>query len=122
MSRIRCTNTKIELSVFDYLSRKNYRFEKHYSCIGKPDIAFIEKRLLVFIDSDFWHGWQFDKWANKLSHIWRKKISLNRARDRRIRRKLRKEGWQVMHIWEHQLKADFSRTMIKLEQRISVVK
>jgi DNA mismatch endonuclease (patch repair protein) len=69
---------------------------------GKPDIVFSEQKVCVFLDSDFWHGWQYPRWKHLLKNkFWRDKIERNRTRDRKITLYLRKKGWTVLRIWEH---------------------
>ncbi len=99
MSRIKSENTKPEKIIFNILEELNIKFEKHYPVYGKPDIAFPEKKIAVFIDGEFWHGKDFKTWQDKLSTFWRKKIGENIKRDRRTERKLRAEGWHIIHFW-----------------------
>ena len=74
---------------------------------GKPDIVFQKEKICVFLDSDFWHGWQYPKWKRKLKNdFWKKKIEGNRARDRKNTAYLRNNGWQVARIWGHEIKKD----------------
>jgi DNA mismatch endonuclease (patch repair protein) len=108
MSRIRSKNTKIELLVFRALRRQNIYFQKHYKrAPGCPDLAWPARKLAVFIDGGFWHGYRYPQWRHKLpSQFWRDKIERNRARDRRNFAALRRRGWLVLRIWEHQLHED----------------
>lgn len=99
MSRVKSENTKPEKVMFCKLEELNIKFEKHYSVYGKPDIAFPEKKVAVFIDGEFWHGKDFKTWKDKLSVFWRKKIGDNISRDRRTTRKLKEDGWRVIHFW-----------------------
>jgi DNA mismatch endonuclease (patch repair protein) len=76
---------------------------------GKPDIVFRRARVLVFIDGDFWHGRNLAKRLTKLSHghnakYWTSKILSNHARDRRMRSRLRRNGWTVLRVWENDLR------------------
>ena len=104
MARIRSKNTRVELEMRRLLRIRGYRYRLHADWLpGKPDIAFTSRRVAVFIDGDFWHGWKFKEWAHKLAPYWREKISRNRRRDRRRRAQLRAEGWTVVHIWEHEI-------------------
>lgn len=105
MSRIRSKNTKAELLVFRELRRRGIYFQKHYNrAPGKPDIALPRKKIAVFIDGDFWHGWQFFKNKKRLpKKYWVKKIEGNIVRDRKNRRILKKQGWKVLRIWEHEI-------------------
>jgi hypothetical protein len=66
--------------------------------------VFRHARVCVFLDSDFWHGWQYPRWKHLLkTEFWRTKIQRNRARDKQVTRKLRREGWTVLRFWEHNL-------------------
>lgn len=106
MSRIRSKNTKAETVVFRELRRRGIYFQKHYDkAPGKPDIALPRKKRAVFIDGDFWHGYQFSIIRDRLpKEYWREKIENNIKRDRKNRAKLRSQGWQVLRIWEHEVK------------------
>jgi len=57
----------------------------------------------VFCDGDFWHGYKFESWKNKLNNFWSDKILTNIRRDRKIRRMLKKDGWKVVSFWGHQI-------------------
>lgn len=107
MSKVRSKNSAMEREVFAYLRKKEVRFQRHYGrAIGKPDVAVPSKRKAVFVDSDFWHGWRYPQWEGKLtSEFWRNKIEANRKRDRKVSAELRKRGWRVLRVWEHNLKA-----------------
>jgi DNA mismatch endonuclease (patch repair protein) len=108
MSKIRSKGTAIERDAFRYLKDRGLNFRKHYKNVaGSPDIAIPKKKKAVFIDGDFWHGWKFQKRRKKLPKIyWRDKIEKNIKRDEINRKALRRDGWKVMRIWEHQLKKD----------------
>ena len=115
MSRVRGSNTGLELLVFRGLRIAGLRFQKHYARVpGKPDIAFPAKKIAVFIDGDFWHGWHFNKWRKKLTPYWREKIKGNITRDRRNRARLRRDGWLVVRIWEHQVEDDLDAAISKI--------
>ncbi|GBE05990.1 very short patch repair protein [bacterium BMS3Abin10] len=109
MSKIRSKNTKFE-EVFIKLLRKSTRnkFRTHVADIkGKPDIVFDKTKVSVFLDSDFWHGWQYPRWKHLLKNdFWRDKIERNRARDKKTTAFLKRNRWEVVRIWEHQIKAD----------------
>jgi len=71
---------------------------------GKPDFAFLARRIAVFIDSCFWHGCpKHVRYPKSNTQYWHEKISSNRRRDTSNSRALRKEGWAVLRIWEHEL-------------------
>ena len=61
MSKIRGRDTQLELAVRRELHRRGHRYRVHVAWLpGKPDIVFTRVKLVVFVDGDFWHGWQFD--------------------------------------------------------------
>lgn len=109
MSLIRSSSTKFESEFIATLrskTRKNFS-TNDTGVLGKPDIVFKKYKVCVFLDSNFWHGWQYSRWKHLLKNdFWRQKIERNRARDKKVTRKLRIEGWVVLRFWEHQLKKD----------------
>lgn len=70
--------------------------------------------MAVFVDGDFWHGWRFPVWKDKLSEAWELKIEKNRNRDSRNHRRLRRKGWRVVRIWEHQTHADLGKCLERI--------
>lgn len=111
MSKIRGKNTKAELLFRKALSAevypKGFRYRLHYKkIIGSPDIVFVKQKIAIFIDGDFWHGRGYGKKGGmKLrKKFWRDKIETNIRRDRRVNRRLKKEGWKVLRIWESDMK------------------
>ncbi|GAF77851.1 unnamed protein product [marine sediment metagenome] len=118
MSRIRSKNTKAEILVFRELRRQGVYFQKHYNkASGKPDIALPRKKKAVFIDGDFWHGYQFSKKKHRLpKKYWLDKIETNIKRDRSNRAKLRRDGWEVLRVWEHEVFKKFDETIDKIIQ------
>jgi DNA mismatch endonuclease, patch repair protein len=121
MSRIRAKDTQVELAVRRMLHSRGYRYRVNVNWLpGKPDIVFTKAKLAVFIDGDFWHGWRFTQWSEKLAPYWRQKIAGNKARDRRHSARLRRDGWAVMRIWEHEVKQDLDRCIGKIEAKLSV--
>lgn len=116
MSKIRSKNTKAEIVVFRELRKRNIYFQKHYKRVaGCPDIALPRKKKAVFIDGDFWHGYQFSKNKKRLpKKYWQDKIEGNIKRDKYNRSKLEKEGWAVLRVWEHEILKNFDETMSKI--------
>ena len=83
---------------------------------GKPDFAFPSRRLLVFVDSCFWHGCpRHLRLPNTRKGYWNSKIRRNKERDRAIRARLSASGWKVLRIWEHEL-SNPSRVLQKLNR------
>jgi DNA mismatch endonuclease, patch repair protein len=74
--------------------------------LGTPDFIFSKQKVLIFVDGCFWHGCVRCYRRPKTSRVyWDKKLQDNKERDRRNSTKLKQEGWEVIRIWEHQLKA-----------------
>ena len=73
---------------------------------GKPDIAFIGKKLAVFMDGAFWHGHPSKYWQGRSGTYWDTKIARNQARDRRVDEELAKLGWRVFRVWDFEIKSN----------------
>ena len=70
----------------------------------RPDFVFPKLRVAVFVDGCFWHGCpKHETKPRNNAAFWRKKFARNIARDRLVTRTLRREGWRVLRIWEHEL-------------------
>lgn len=116
MSSIRSEDTLPEKMVFRELRKRGIHFQRHHKkTLGSPDIALPSKKIAIFIDGDFWHGFRYPAWKKRLkSKFWRDKIERNRRRDKLYHQRLRNQGWKVKRIWEHQLKKDFPGTIKKI--------
>lgn len=107
MSRVKNRDTDLEQIIRSQLHKRGLRFRKHVSKLpGKPDIVFSSSKVAVFLDGDFWHGYRFPAWEDKVSAFWQKKIGINRDRDQKNFRNLRNSGWKVIRIWQHEIKKD----------------
>jgi DNA mismatch endonuclease (patch repair protein) len=84
----------------------------------RPDFVFLKSRTALFVDGCFWHGCPRHGTRPKNNRaFWHRKLSANEARDRLVNRALRRAGWQVLRIWEHDLperKAEGRRPATKL--------
>jgi DNA mismatch endonuclease (patch repair protein) len=121
MSKIRSKNTNLE-KTFLRLLRKfiKTKFKVHVKNIeGKPDVVFPKQKVCVFIDGDFWHGWQFPRWKHQMKNeFWRNKIAKNRLRDGLVTRRLKREGWKVIRIWEHRLQKNSKKELDLLHREL----
>ena len=105
MSRIRGRDTGPERAMANGFASQGLTWESHVRDLpGRPDFVFRNSRVAVFVDGDFWHGWRFPQWRDKLSDKWEAKIEATRRRDARNHRRLRRMGWKVLRIWEHQIR------------------
>lgn len=115
MSRIKGKDTSLEIRVRSALHKKGLRFRKHVKELpGKPDIVFSKARIAVFIDGDFWHGYRFSTWKNKVSDFWKDKISKTRERDAKNLLMLRQMGWTTIRVWQHELEDDFEECITRI--------
>lgn len=109
MSRVKGKDTGLEKLVRSELHQRGLRFLKHVKDLpGKPDVVFPRAKVAVFIDGDFWHGYRFPLWENNLADFWKEKIRKTRERDQKNFKKLRRRGWQVIRIWQHEVENDLN--------------
>ena len=113
MSRIRSKNTSIDRRMRDMLSEAGARFEMYPDLFGSPDFQ-VGKNVLVFCDGDFWHGYRYAEKKRPAKKYWREKIEGNMRRDKKVSRKLRRDGWSVLRIWEHDIKKNPDKCMKKI--------
>lgn len=103
MVAVKNKDSNIELVLRKILWDNGYRYRKNYSKVyGKPDIVFIGKKVAVFCDSEFWHGYSWKENKDKIhsnKDFWIKKIERNMERDEEVNKKLEKEGWTVLRFW-----------------------
>lgn len=105
MSRIRSKkNATTELRLIRLLKIARITgWRRNHKLFGSPDFVFREKRIALFVDGCFWHGCP-KCYRRPLSNLkyWDMKVAKNRRRDQGVRRALRKAGWRVLRIWEHE--------------------
>jgi len=123
MSQIKGKNTKPEEQVRKYLFSRGYRYRKNVSNLpGKPDIVLPKYKTCIFVNGCFWHkheGCKYFVWPKNNAEFWKKKITGNVERDLRQQNELRLLGWDVVVIWECELKKDrFNETMASVEDKI----
>ena len=102
MSRIRSRDTGIEKKTAQLLRKNKIHYRRFPKVFGSPDFV-VEKKVLVFCDGDFWHGYQYDRKKKLPKKFWRDKIERNMERDRKVTRRLRADGWSVVRLWEHDI-------------------
>ena len=106
MSRIRGSDTAPELKIRKMLYSRGIRgYRTHYNLVGKPDLVFIKRRLVIFIDGCFWHKCPICfKLPSTRTDFWINKINKNVERDRIVNGQLNQEGWTVLRYWEHEVR------------------
>jgi DNA mismatch endonuclease (patch repair protein) len=107
MARVRQKDTDLEQVVRSHLHKRGLRFRKHVGSLpGRPDVVFTRARLAVFIDGDFWHGYDFETRKNDMAPYWQAKIAGNIERDNRNFSRLQAMGWRVLRVWQHEIRHD----------------
>jgi DNA mismatch endonuclease, patch repair protein len=120
MAAVRGQDTRPEVALRQALHARGLRYRIHPRDVpGRPDIVNRRRRIAVFVDGDFWHGnpdeWQrrgYDSMdaqfpASKREH-WTNKLKRNIERDAEVDATLRKRGWQVVRVWESDIRTNLS--------------
>lgn len=108
MQAVKNKDSQIEVMLRKELWRRGLRYQKNSKKVfGKPDIVFLGKRVAVFCDSEFWHGFN---WEQKQAEIksnrdfWLPKIERNIERDKEVNAVLEADGWKVMRFWGNEIR------------------
>lgn len=108
MQAVKYKDSDIEVMLRNELWSRGIRYRKNVkSVFGKPDIAFIGKKVAVFCDSEFWHGYNWDQAKNDIKSrrdFWIPKIERNIERDKEVTQTLTEQGWVVLRFWGKEIK------------------
>lgn len=120
MSKIKGKDTSPEMRIRKLLFSNGVRgYRINYNLPGKPDIAFPRKRVAIFIDGCFWHKCPIHfQEPDTRKEFWIKKIDRNVERDKEINRKLEETGWEVIRIWEHQVRKNPDLVVVEVINRL----
>lgn len=120
MSRIKSVNTSPEMAFRKIMFSNGLRgFRLHYPIKGKPDIVFPRKKLAIFIDGDFWHGYNWKVLGKSPPRkYWQAKIKKNMKRDKEITLLFKKEKWKVIRFWEHDIKKKPEKCVLKVKKAL----
>lgn len=122
MKRIKNKDSQIELLLRKELWRRGLRYRKNVrTVLGKPDIAFIGKKIAVFCDSEFWHGHDWENRRHDFKsnrEFWIPKIERNMQRDAEVTKALQDDGWVVIRFWGKDIKKDPSGCADIVEQAV----
>jgi DNA mismatch endonuclease (patch repair protein) len=119
MSRIRGTNTGIDRRMRQLLDGTGCRHVMYPKMYGNPDFVIKGKKIVIFCDGDFWHGYRYHEKKKPAKKFWRDKIENNMTRDRRISRRLRRDGWSVLRFWEHDIERNPGKCKRKILRGLS---
>lgn len=113
MSKIRGKNTNPELLFRKALWKKGVRYRVDNKKLpGKPDVSIQKYKIAVFIDGEFWHGYNWDERKNNIKSnrdFWVPKIERNLQRDREVNRQLMDMGYTVFRFWEKEIKNELNK-------------
>lgn len=123
MSRIRNKNTKPEELVRKFLFSQGFRYRKNDARLpGKPDIVLPKHKTVIFVNGCFWHkheGCKYFVWPKNNAEFWHEKILSNVERDLRNYERLQQMGWNIIVVWECDLKKEVrSETLSRIVQGI----
>lgn len=122
MAGIRGKNTKTELIVRRALHARGFRYRLHRRDMpGKPDLVFPKFRAVILVHGCFWHGHDCHlfRWPGSRVEFWKRKLSANIERDRRVRKQLADEGWRICEIWECALSGKERRPVPEIVEQCS---
>lgn len=122
MQAVKNKDSEIELLLRKELWSRGLRYRKNSKRVfGHPDIVFMGKKIAVFCDSEFWHGYD---WVHKKEDIksrrdfWIPKIERNIQRDIEVNETLRSEGWTVLRFWGKEIKKNLDKCADKIERSV----
>lgn len=108
MSRIKGKKTKPEEVVAKYLFANGFRYRRNVKGLpGTPDIVLKKYRIVIFVNGCFWHCHEGCKWfvlPETNAEFWKKKFDCNRERDKQNYKKLQDDGWNVIIVWECEIR------------------
>lgn len=119
MRAVKNKGSKIEVLLGKELWKRGWRYRKNDKTVfGKPDFVFKKYKIVVFCDSEFWHGkdWEIKKHEHKSNiDFWHKKIQRNIERDIEVNKQLTREGWTVLRFWGRDIEKNLLSCATKFE-------
>jgi len=126
MQAIRSKDTKAEKILAKALWSKGHHYRKNNKTVfGKPDLTFKKLKIAVFVDSEYFHGkdWNTNKYRIQTNReFWWTKIEGNIERDKIIVDKLTTDGWKVLRFWDTEIQKKLRNCVIKIERAIKIRK
>jgi len=122
MQAVKSKGSQIEVKLQKALWRKGYRYRKNYRKVfGKPDITLVKLKIAVFVDSEFWHGYDWENRKHDFKSnedFWWKKIERNIARDKQVTEKLTEDGWIVLRFWGEEVNRILDECVRRVENAV----
>lgn len=120
MQAIRNKDSKIEVLLRKGLWARGLRYQKNSKkVLGHPDMVFIGKKVAVFCDSEFWHGYDWSNQKEKIKsrrEFWIPKIERNIQRDTEVTERLEADGWVVLRFWGNEIKKNVDDCVNRVAQ------
>lgn len=118
MSKIRSSDTKAEIALRKALWSQGFNYRINSKRLqGKPDISIAKYKLVIFVDGEFWHGYNWEEKKRRIKRnrsYWIPEIEKNIKRDRLNDSYYSNRGWKVFRFWEHEIKADLEGCLDKI--------
>lgn len=121
MSAVKSTGTKAEVCLGKALWQLGLRYRKNNKTVfGKPDFTFKKYKIAIFVDSEFFHGkdWDTKKRPVTNAEFWLKKISRNIERDKEVNTYLQSNGWTVLRFWSKEVNKNLTGCVDIIAQAI----
>ena len=122
MQAIKSKNTKDEILLAKALWQRGHRYRKNNKAVfGKPDLTFYKYKVAVFVDSEYFHGknWETEKHRIKTNRkFWWAKIEANMQRDLKVNELLVNSGWKVLRYWSKEIRKNLAYCIREIEQNL----
>lgn len=121
MRHIKSENTIFEDAFRKTIWNKGLRYRKNVkSMMGKPDIFFPKNKIVIFLDSCFWHGCPYHCRMPKSNvEYWGKKIARNKERDKKVKKYYKDKGFTIIRFWEHKINKEFDKSVDFVESLVN---
>ncbi|HEY9168928.1 MAG TPA: very short patch repair endonuclease [Lutibacter sp.] len=124
MGAIKSAGTKDEVRLVKALWHLGYRYRKNNKTVfGTPDITFKKLKIAIFVDSEFFHGKDWETQKNRVktnTEFWQKKIERNMQRDIKVNNYLKLQGWKVIRFWSGEIEKNLDLCVTKIEKEIGL--
>jgi DNA mismatch endonuclease, patch repair protein len=120
MRLVKSQETSLEKKIRSRLWKRGIRYRENKSTLfGKPDLLVASKKVVVFIDSCFWHGCDMHlRMPRSNIDYWVNKINRNKKRDRFVNSHYKKRGWNILRFWEHQIKDNIELSVQRIAEAL----
>lgn len=120
MQKIKSSKTSPEILLQKFLRKDGVKFKINFRGLpGNPDIVLFHRRVAIFVDGEFWHGYHWKEKKKKIKGnraYWIPKIERNITRDKANNKRLKKAGWRVLRFWQHQITGDLPKCIQKIKE------